>query len=78
MKTTEELLEENGWSIECQSPFEIRHVDGSFASGNAARRVIDSFCYDVCFEKLVILKESFKNDFISESEFLKEVLKVIS
>jgi hypothetical protein len=30
------LLEENGWEIECTSPFEIRANNGSFASGEAA------------------------------------------
>lgn len=43
MQTDEELLEENGWIIECQSPFEIRDKDGSFASGTAAYIVLDSF-----------------------------------
>lgn len=33
---TEEILKQAGWEIECQSPFEIRHQDGSFASGQAA------------------------------------------
>lgn len=30
-----DILEENGWVIECESPFEIRHEDGSFASMQA-------------------------------------------
>lgn len=37
-----EILEQNGWFIECQSPFEIRHIDGDFATGQAARIVVDS------------------------------------
>ena len=36
------LLEDNDWVVECHSPFEIRHKDGgSFASGLAARIVLD-------------------------------------
>jgi hypothetical protein len=35
------LLEESGWVIECESPFEIRHQDGSFATLNAAQIVLD-------------------------------------
>lgn len=31
-----ELLQSNGWTVECESPFEIRHEDGSFATGAAA------------------------------------------
>jgi hypothetical protein len=33
------LLEKNGWTVECESPFEIRHEDGSFATGQAAMLV---------------------------------------
>lgn len=43
-----ELLEENDWIVECESPFEIRHRDGgSFASGMAARILL----YDLQHEK---------------------------
>jgi hypothetical protein len=38
--TEDELLRLNGWTIECRSPFEIRHQDGSFASGQAVHAVI--------------------------------------
>lgn len=31
-----ELLEKYGWVVECESPFEIRHEDGSFATKSAA------------------------------------------
>jgi len=40
------LLNDNGWIIECESPFEIRHSDGSFASGQGARAVLDELKYD--------------------------------
>lgn len=33
-------LEYYGWAVECESPFEIRHEDGSFASGQAAYTVL--------------------------------------
>ena len=36
-----ELLEENGWEVECESPFEIRTKDGCFASGQAAHIVLN-------------------------------------
>lgn len=35
------LLEFNGWTIECESPLEISHHDGSRATGQAAQCVID-------------------------------------
>ena len=35
-----ELLEYNGWVVECESPFEIRHEEsGSFATGLAAKMI---------------------------------------
>jgi len=30
------ILKAAGWQIECESPFEIRHSDGSFATNQAA------------------------------------------
>ena len=38
----EEMLALDGWEIECHSPFEIRHEDGSFATGQAADIVLSS------------------------------------
>ena len=40
-KEIAEFLEKEGWTIECESPFELRNVDGSFASGQAAKLVIE-------------------------------------
>lgn len=37
----ETILEHHGWTMECESPFEIRHEDGSFASGQAAEIVLE-------------------------------------
>ena len=36
----EKMLGLNGWTVECYSPFEIRHEDGSFATGQAAHMVV--------------------------------------
>jgi hypothetical protein len=36
----EELLAKYGWGLECESPLEIRHSDGSFASGQAAHIIV--------------------------------------
>lgn len=40
-ETRGDVLKANGWTLECESPLEIRHHDGSFAAGQAARMVID-------------------------------------
>lgn len=34
------LLEKHGWVVECYSPFEIQHEDGSRATGQAADIVL--------------------------------------
>ena len=39
--TDKEILEKAGWKIDCESPFEIRHDEGSIATGMAARIVAD-------------------------------------
>ena len=39
-KSIEQLLEDNGWTLECESPLEIRHTDGSFATQQAAGIVV--------------------------------------
>ena len=42
-----ELLESNGWVVECESPFEIRYEDGrAFASGYAAQIVLDDLKHE--------------------------------
>ena len=39
-----ELLEQNGWIVECESPFNIRHVEsGSYASDIAADMVLGQY-----------------------------------
>jgi hypothetical protein len=43
MKSDEQILTQNGWVIECESPFEIRHEESnSFATNQAAYAVIFS------------------------------------
>lgn len=36
-------LEEDGWTIECESPLEIRHKDGSFATQGAANILVQYY-----------------------------------
>jgi hypothetical protein len=41
--TTEQLLKHHGWTLESDSPLEIRHLESSsFATGLAAKLVVDS------------------------------------
>lgn len=41
-KEDKNILAKNGWSLDCQSPFEISHSDGSRATGQAAQMVLDT------------------------------------
>lgn len=47
----EKLLASHGWTVECESPFEVRHEDGSFASGQAA-----DFLVSALREESVVMK----------------------
>lgn len=38
--TAKELLENDGWDIICNSPFEICNIDGDVASGQAAYYIV--------------------------------------
>lgn len=44
-KLKEQKLKTEGWTVECWSPFEIRHNDGSFATGQAAHCVAHDICH---------------------------------
>jgi len=46
MNKEEKLLKKYGWMIECESPFEIRHEDGSFATKQAAHMVVQQLEVD--------------------------------
>lgn len=46
-KNREEILNSCGWEVECYSPLEIRHEDGSFATLNAAKIVINSIISEI-------------------------------
>jgi len=37
----DEILKDEGWTVECESPFEVRNRDGSFASGQGASYVVE-------------------------------------
>ena len=47
------LLEKNGWVVECESPFQIRHENGSFASGLAVELILKSLKEKVGNKKII-------------------------
>ena len=40
---TSQKLQDAGWTVECESPLEIRHTDGSFATGQAGQLLLAEF-----------------------------------
>lgn len=56
MMKREEILKKEGWTVECHSPFEIRHSDGSFATGQAANIIFQSIIEENLTEDDLIQK----------------------
>jgi hypothetical protein len=75
--TNEELLKENGWEIECQSPFEIRHEDGSFASMNAAYSVVEELRLSAVMSSVLLIKDAYKAELIDKDTFATKMLDVL-
>lgn len=81
----ESLMEKNGWCIECESPFEIRHEDGSFASGYAAK-IIEMYyeeddAYDTLFKAVCIFFRdaiTLPDDFESDEEAIEYIKRYAS
>lgn len=73
----DKLLEKNGWTIECQSPFEIRHYDGSFATMNAAYAIVENLRNSSILEEMSALRDAFKFKLITEKVFTDRMMKII-
>ncbi len=75
--TNEDLLKENGWEIECESPFEIRHKDGSFASMNAAYSVVEELRLSAVMSSVLLIKDAYKADLIDKDTFTDKMVDVL-
>jgi hypothetical protein len=73
------LLEENGWTVECQSPLEISHESGAFATLYAVDYIIHGLSIekDNLFGKLNLIKNAYEAKLIDGDKFISEVIKVI-
>ncbi len=71
----ETFLGDLGWTIECESPLEIRHTDGSFATLQAADYLILGLKQDYNFEQPKTQNISIK-DLIAHSENLINVVNI--
>ena len=75
--TNENLLKENGWEIECQSPFEIRHEDGSFASMNAAYSVAEELRLSAVMSSVLLIKDAYKAELIDKDTFITKMIDIL-
>lgn len=74
--TDEAILEYYGWEIECLSPYEIRNIDGSFASGQATSCVLNSIRQEYIYEKYEEFIQELR-EVKSKSDLIKEIRKTI-
>lgn len=70
----EDILKYYGWEIECQSPYELRNIDGSFATGQAAYMVMDYLRQEYIIEKYEDLMSDMRELGV-KNKILKEVNK---
>lgn len=73
----EDLLKENGWEIECESPFEIRHEDGSFASMNAAYSVAEELSLSGIMSSVLLIKDAYKAELIDKDTFVTKMIDLL-
>lgn len=69
----EEILEKYGWSIDCESPYELSHEDGSFASGAAAHYVKNAILEEFINDQYEDLEEQWK-EFRNKKSLVKTFL----
>ena len=75
--TNEKLLKENGWEVECESPFEIRHEDGSFASMNAAYSVAEELRLSGVMSSVLLIKDAYKAELIDKDTFITKMIDTL-
>lgn len=73
----EDLLKENGWEVECESPFEIRHEDGSFASMNAAYSVVEELRLSGVMSTVLLIKDAYKAELIDKDTFIAKMIDTL-
>ena len=75
--TTAKLLKENGWEIECETPFEIRHENGSFASMNAAYIVAENLRFSGITANVLLIKNAYKAELIDKDTFITKMIETL-
>lgn len=75
--SNKDLLKENGWEIECESPFEIRHEDGSFASMNAAYIIVEELRLSDVMSSVLLIKDAYKAELINKDMFITKMIDLL-
>ena len=39
----QQMLDDDGWEVECESPLELRNINGSFVSGQSAADLLNHY-----------------------------------
>lgn len=65
------------WEIECQSPFEIWHEDGSFASMNAAYSVVEELRLSAVMSSVLLIKDTYKAKLIDKNTFISKIINTL-
>ena len=69
-----EILEKEGWIVECESPFEIRHEESnSFATGWAADAVLDSYVDGDKLGDIRTLLNAYNSCMLNSAEFIHKL-----
>lgn len=66
------LLEKYGWIVECESPFEIRHDDESFATNNAAKLILETLKKEEKLNKLPDTNRDYNQIY---NDFWKDIIE---
>ena len=75
-KNDEQILEENGWEVHCQSPYEIYHPEtNSSASNWGATAVVAEYKQDDKLYRYRLVVESYKEGIIDDKKFIEEIIK---
>lgn len=72
----QKYLEDNQWVIECESPLEVRHNEGSFATNFAARVLLDEL-YSQYKEENNIVAEEDENPQLKTFEKLEKLFNIM-
>lgn len=72
-----EILDRNGWSIDCQSPFSISNENGETAVGTVAYHIVDSLRLSCVFNKILQVQNSLITNAIDKGQFVTKICDIL-